>query len=79
MIAFNLNGFQGRRSLGFLMIIFYFIYLMCTLLCELEVIHPYGTGHAHGDILDKHDDWIDEDSPIILWKIPLWEILIVFC
>lgn len=50
-----INGFQGRRSLGFLMMINYLSYLLFCLLSEFEVMHPYGTDHAHGDSIH---DWI---------------------
>lgn len=55
MAAFSINGFQGRRSLGILMIMIYLTYLLFCILSELEIMHPFGTGHAHGDILDEDD------------------------
>lgn len=59
MIAFIVNGFQGRRSLGVLMMINYFTYLLFCVMSEMEIMHPYGTGHGFGDIQrDLEQGWL---------------------
>uniref|UniRef100_A0A182IMD0 Sodium/calcium exchanger membrane region domain-containing protein n=1 Tax=Anopheles atroparvus TaxID=41427 RepID=A0A182IMD0_ANOAO len=39
------TDFQGRRSIGFCMIVTYLVFLAFSFLGEFEFIHPYGTDH----------------------------------
>lgn len=45
--------FQGRRSIGILMLTIYLIYLLFCTLAEFEVMHPYGTDHNDDDKIWK--------------------------
>lgn len=54
--AFTMNGFQGRRSLGFFLISNYMMYLLICILCEAGVMHPYGTGHTQDGPHDHRHD-----------------------
>lgn len=40
-----LTGFDGRRSVGIIMIIIYLLFILFCILGEFEVLHPYGTDH----------------------------------
>lgn len=40
-------NFQGRRSVGFLLISIYFMFLMYAVLGEFHVVHTYGTDHRN--------------------------------
>ncbi|XP_058828520.1 mitochondrial sodium/calcium exchanger protein-like [Topomyia yanbarensis] len=45
LLALLFTGFQGRRSVGFMMISTYIVFFLFCLLGEFEIIHPYGTDH----------------------------------
>ncbi|XP_055606299.1 mitochondrial sodium/calcium exchanger protein-like isoform X2 [Uranotaenia lowii] len=49
LLALLLTDFQGRRSIGLIMIIIYLVFIVFCLLGELEIIHPYGTDHYPND------------------------------
>lgn len=45
LLTFAFTNFQARKSLGFMQLIIYFLFLLFAFLSELEIIHPYGTDH----------------------------------
>lgn len=45
LLALLLTSFQGRRSVGIIMVTIYAVFLVFCLLGELQVVHPYGTDH----------------------------------
>ncbi|XP_058460946.1 putative sodium/calcium exchanger 7 [Malaya genurostris] len=45
LLALLFTDFQGRRSVGFIMISIYIVFFLFCLLGEFEIIHPYGTDH----------------------------------
>lgn len=49
LAALNFTHFQGRRSVGVLMVAIYLIFLLYVCLSENEVIHDFGADHQEGE------------------------------
>lgn len=45
LLAMLFTNFRARKSIGVYMILLYGLFLLYSILCELEVMHPYGTDH----------------------------------
>ncbi|XP_037951901.1 putative cation exchanger C3A12.06c isoform X3 [Teleopsis dalmanni] len=46
ILALTTTNFHMRRCVGVFMISLYVLYVIFTVLCEFQVIHPYGTDHS---------------------------------
>lgn len=53
LVALHIVNFQGRRSIGALMLTIYVLYLVFQFLSEVGLIHHYGTDH--------NDDFDEEE------------------
>lgn len=45
LLALLFTNFRARKTIGLYMVSMYALFILYSLLCEFEVMHPYGTDH----------------------------------